>query len=105
MRLQACRSRSRSRKRSRRVANSTPHPKPIVATTAGMTNDVDDGGGISFVQSIRSLPTAGGHLGLRSVPRRPTEFVCPNSDTICPNNDKIYLTIVTSKFLLLFFAY
>ena len=37
--------------------------------------------------------------------RRPTQFVCPNNDTICPSNDKIYLTIVTSKFLLLFFAY
>ena len=27
--------------------------------------------------------------------RRPTQFVCPNSDKICPNSDKIYLTIVT----------
>ena len=34
--------------------------------------------------------------------RRPTQFVCPNSDTICPNSDKIYLTIVTFIFLLLF---
>ena len=30
--------------------------------------------------------------------RRPGQFVCPNSD-------KIYLTIVTFRFLLLFFAY
>ena len=37
--------------------------------------------------------------------RRPTQFVCTNKDTTCPNSDKIYLTIVTSKFLLLFFAY
>jgi len=44
--------------------------------------------------------------------RRPTQFVCPNSDTICPNSDsvrpnydKIYLTVVTFRFLLLFFAY
>ena len=37
--------------------------------------------------------------------RRPTQFVCPNSDSVCPNSDKIYLTVVTSKFLLLFFAY
>ena len=37
--------------------------------------------------------------------RRPGQFVCPNSDTICPNSDKKYLTIVTFRFLLLFFAY
>ena len=34
--------------------------------------------------------------------RRPGQFVCPVSDTICPNSDKIYLTIVTFIFLLLF---
>ena len=37
--------------------------------------------------------------------RRPTQFVCPNRDSVCPNRDKIYLTIVTFLFLLLFFAY
>ena len=37
--------------------------------------------------------------------RRPTQFVCPNSDSVCPNSDKIYLTTVTIRFLLLFFAY
>jgi len=37
--------------------------------------------------------------------RRPTQFVCPNSDSVCPNSDKIYLTVVTFRFLLLFFAY
>jgi len=41
--------------------------------------------------------------------RRPTQFDSPNSDTICPNGnligpnkDKIYLTLVTFIFLLLF---
>jgi len=37
--------------------------------------------------------------------RRPTQFVCPNSDSVCPNSDKIYLTVVTFRFLLLFFAF
>ena len=37
--------------------------------------------------------------------RRPGQFVCPNSDTIRPNSDKIYLTVVMLRFLLLFFAY
>ena len=37
--------------------------------------------------------------------RRPTQFVCPNSDTFCPNKDKIYLTVMTFRFLSLFFAY
>jgi hypothetical protein len=31
--------------------------------------------------------------------RRPGQFVCPNKDSVCPNTDKIYLTVVTSKFL------
>ena len=38
----------------------------------------------------------------RHTVRRPTQFVCPNKDTICPNSDKIYLTIVTFLFLLRF---
>ena len=37
--------------------------------------------------------------------RRPGQIVCPNSDRVCPNSDKIYLTVVTFRFLLLFFAY
>ena len=37
--------------------------------------------------------------------RRPTQFVCRNSDSVCPNSDKIYLMVVTFRFLLLFFAY
>ena len=37
--------------------------------------------------------------------RRPTQFFCPNRNTIGPKSDKIYLTIVTFRFLLLFFAY
>ena len=37
--------------------------------------------------------------------RRPTQFVCPNRNTIGPNSDKIYLMIVKFRFLLLFFAY
>jgi hypothetical protein len=37
--------------------------------------------------------------------RRPGQFVCPNSDSVRPNSDKIYLTMMTFKFLLLFFAY
>ena len=42
---------------------------------------------------------------LRHNVRRPGQIVCPNSDSVCPNSEKIYLTIVTFRFLLLFFAY
>jgi hypothetical protein len=31
--------------------------------------------------------------------RRPGKIVCPSSDSVSPNSDKIYLTIVTFKFL------
>ena len=41
----------------------------------------------------------------RHTVRRPGQIVCPNSDSVCPNSDKIYLTVVTFRFLLLFFAY
>ena len=37
--------------------------------------------------------------------RRPGQFVCPNSDSVCPNSDKKYLTVLTFRFLLLFFAH
>ena len=37
--------------------------------------------------------------------RRPGQIVCPNSDSVCPNSDKIYLTVLTFRFLLLFLAY
>ena len=55
----------------------------------------------SDATSFSTLP--GSRFG-HSVRRR-GQFVCPNSDTICPNSDKKYLTIVTFRFLLLFFAY
>ena len=42
---------------------------------------------------------------LRHTVRRPGQIVCPNSDSVCRNSDKIYLTVVTFRFLLLFFAY
>ena len=41
----------------------------------------------------------------RHTVRRPGQIVCPNSDSVCPNSDKIYLTVVTFRFLLLFFVY
>ena len=41
----------------------------------------------------------------RHTVRRPGQIVCPNSDSVCPNSDKIYLMVVTFRFLLLFFAY
>jgi hypothetical protein len=33
---------------------------------------------------------------------RPGQIVCPNSDSVCPDSDKIYLTIVSFKFLFSF---
>jgi len=42
---------------------------------------------------------------LRHNVQRPRQIVCPNRDSVCQNNDKIYLTIVTFRFLLLFFAF
>ena len=49
----------------------------------------------------------GGNQGVLDTSPRPTQFVfvCPNSDSVCQNSDKIYLTVVTFRFLLLFFAY
>ena len=41
----------------------------------------------------------------RHTVQRPGQIVCPNRDSVCPNSDKIYLTVVTFRFLLLFFAY
>ena len=38
---------------------------------------------------------------LRHNVRRPGQIVFPDSDSVCPNGDKIYLTIVTFRFLLL----
>ena len=42
-----------------------------------------------------------------SLTNRPkARTVClSNSDSVCPNSDKMYLTVVTFRFLLLFFAY
>jgi len=37
--------------------------------------------------------------------RRPTQFVCPNSDSVCPNSDKIYLTVVTFDFFYYFLLF
>jgi len=41
----------------------------------------------------------------RHTVRRPGQIVFPNSDSVCPNSDKKYLTVLTLRFLLLFFAY
>ena len=39
---------------------------------------------------------------LRHTSEGPDRIVCPNSDSVCPNSDKIYLTVVTFRFLSLF---
>jgi hypothetical protein len=45
-----------------------------------------------------------GDARLHPYNERPTQIVCPNSDSVCPNSDKIYLTRVTFKFLFRFHA-
>ena len=55
----------------------------------------------TFLFSVLRLPRS----RFRHNGRRPGQIVCPNSDSVCPNSDKIYLTVMTFRFLLLFFAY
>ena len=50
---------------------------------------------LRLTQALAFIPTDYTRSRFGHNVRRPTQFVCPNSDTICPNSDKIYLTIVT----------
>jgi len=58
----------------------------------------------SFIRNLAGKRTESTGSVL-DTPSRPTQIVCPNSDSVCPNSDKIYLTIVTFRFRSLFFAY
>ena len=55
-------------------------------------------------RETKSIIDARSRFGHTQRPKAHT-FVCPNSDSVCPNSDKKYLTVVTFRFLLLFFAF
>ena len=44
-------------------------------------------------------------MDLKGIPRERFGHTRRPGQIVCPNSDKIYLTIVTFRFLLLFFAY
>ena len=61
----------------------------------------------SFAKNLFLKKTKKGGMVLswsrfRHTVRRPGQIVCPNNDSVCPNSDKIYLMVVTFRFLLLF---
>jgi len=62
-----------------------------------MVVDEEEDGMICNISNIRIVAWS----RLRHNVRRPGQIVFPDSDSVCPNGDKIYLTIVTFRFLLL----